>query len=67
MNESTIVAAMLFSAIGFGYFIYGRKQRRTVPFVSGIGLFAIPYLIDSNLLLLGAGAVLLALPFLVKI
>ncbi len=67
MNESTLVAAMLFSAIGFGYFIYGRKQRRTVPFLSGIGLFAIPYLIDSNFLLMCAGAVLLALPFLVKI
>jgi len=67
MNESTMVAAVLFSAIGFGYFIYGRKQRRTVPFLSGIGLFAIPYLIDSNLLLMCAGAVLLALPFLVKI
>ena len=67
MNESTLFSAVLFSDIGFGYFMYGRKQRRVVPFVSGIGLCAIPYLTDSNLLLIGAGAVLLAAPLLIRV
>jgi hypothetical protein len=67
MNESTLLASFLFGTVGIGYFVYGRKQGRVVPFASGIGLFAIPYLIDSNLLLMCAGAVLLALPFLVKV
>ena len=67
MNDSTLFAAVVFSAVGFGYFMYGRKQRRVAPFASGIGLCAIPYMIDSNLMLMGTGAVLLAVPFLIKI
>jgi hypothetical protein len=67
MNDSTLFAAVVFSAVGFGYFMYGRKQRRVAPFASGIGLCAIPYMIDSNLMLMGAGAVLLAVPFLIKV
>jgi hypothetical protein len=54
---------MLFGAVGFGYFMYGRKQSRTVPLLCGIGLFVMPWIISSLFPLLAAGAVLMALPY----
>jgi len=58
---------MLFGAVGFGFFIYGRKQKAVVPFIVGIALFIIPYFIPNVYMLVIAGAVLVALPYFVRI
>jgi len=50
---------LLFSAAGAGYFIYGKKQRATVPFVCGLVLMVYPYFVSSNLLLVIIGIVLM--------
>ncbi|MFP6816331.1 MAG: hypothetical protein VB948_05795 [Pseudomonadales bacterium] len=67
MDESKLLWGLLFGSIGFGYLIYGRKQRTVVPFVAGIALMASPYFIETTVLLLLAGMVLLALPFVIKL
>lgn len=57
---------VIFGSIGFGFFLYGKKQNVIIPIISGIGLMAIPYLISSALVLVSTGIVLMALPFVVK-
>jgi len=56
---------MLFSAFGFGYFMYGRKQQKTVALLSGIGLMVLPYFIDGNTMLALCFALIVA-PFVVR-
>ncbi len=42
MSASLLLWGVLFSSIGLGYFIYGKKQNATVPLVCGIALMIIP-------------------------
>lgn len=67
MTAGTLIAGLLLSAVGFGYFLYGRRQRRAVPFISGLGLLAIPFLLDSMVAMLVTAGVLAALPFVLKL
>ncbi|CAA0125108.1 Uncharacterised protein [Halioglobus japonicus] len=66
-SEYHIVWAMLFGAVGFGYFWYGRKQQAAVPFVSGIALFVFPYFVSNVYALVGIGFALMALPYFIRI
>jgi len=65
-NASTLLWGVLFGSIGLGYFVYGKKQKTIIPLFCGIGLLAIPYFISNLYMLILAGIVLAALPFIVK-
>lgn len=58
---------MLFGSIGFGYFLYGKKQKAVIPLVCGITLMVFPYFISNSLALVVVGATLAALPCFVKL
>lgn len=62
-SEAALLWGLLFSSIGLAYFIYGKKQRRGVPFASGIGLMVFPVFVSNVWLMVIIGAVLLALPY----
>ncbi len=64
--ESTIWWGLLFGALGFGYFIYGKRQRMVMALTSGIVLMVFPYFVSNALLIVLIGALLLALPFLFR-
>jgi hypothetical protein len=66
-STSTLLWGMLFGAIGLGFFVYGRKQKAVIPFLSGIGLIVFPYFISNIYLLVLSGIVLIALPFIIKL
>ncbi len=66
MNASTLMWGILFGSIGFGYFMYGRKQKAVLPLLSGLGLMVFPYFITNTILLVCAGIVLVALPFVIQ-
>jgi hypothetical protein len=53
---------MLFSAIGAGYFLYGRKERSSLYLLLGVLLVAYPYFVSSLVLLLLIGVLLSAVP-----
>jgi len=57
---------MLFGAIGLGFFTYGRRQRVVSPLVVGVALFVVPYVFTNVYLLVLAGCILIALPFLLR-
>jgi len=58
---------MIFGAIGLGFLIYGKKQKAVVPLITGIALFVIPYFISNVYMLVIVGAVLVALPYFVRL
>jgi len=58
---------MLFGAIGLGFFIYGKKQKAVIPLFTGIALFIFPYFISNVYMLVIVGAILVALPYFVRI
>ena len=66
-SPASLIWQLLFSAAGAGYFIYGRKQRATVPLVCGLVLMVFPYFVSSTLLLVILGVVLMVLPYFVKV
>lgn len=58
---------MLFGAIGLGFFVYGRRQRAVVPFVTGVALLVSPYFMPNVYTLVAVGCLLIALPYFVRL
>ena len=58
---------LLFGSIGFGFFIYGKKQKAVVPLITGIVLCVVPYFIANVFALVVVGVILMAVPFFVRI
>jgi hypothetical protein len=46
-----LFASLIWGSVGFGYFIYGKKQAQWVPMVGGIAMIAASYLVSSALLM----------------
>ena len=67
MNTSLLLWSLLFSSIGLGFFVYGKKQKAVVPLLSGLGLMIYPYFVSNPLLLVAIGAALVMLPYFVRI
>lgn len=67
ITASSLFLGLLFGSVGFGFFMYGRKQRTGVPLVCGLALMVVPYFIPNPWLLFLVGAVLVAIPYFVRI
>ncbi len=57
----------LFSAIGAGFFLYGRRQTAVVPLACGLALMVYPYFVDDVVMTVVIGVVLVVVPFIVKV
>ncbi|MDV7643875.1 amino acid transport protein [Acinetobacter baumannii] len=66
MNPTQLFLGVIFSSIGLGYFLYGKKQKMTVPFTAGLVLMIFPYFIESNVLLSGIGTLLSVIPYFLR-
>lgn len=66
-DSGSLIWGVLFGAIGLGFLVYGRRQRAVVPLLSGIGLCIVPYFVSSVFALVSIGALLIALPFFVRV
>jgi hypothetical protein len=58
----TLLWSVFFGSIGFGYFIYGKKQSHAVARYTGISLMVYPYFIQNVTALVIVGFMLLLLP-----
>lgn len=65
MTPTTLLIGIVTSAIGVGYFIYGKRQTKYAPLLAGLALCIYPYFIDSVTLLVVIGVALTAVPFFV--
>ncbi len=67
MSASLLLWGVLFSSIGLGYFIYGKKQNATVPLVCGIALMIIPYFITSVMAMVLLCTALVTVPYFIRL
>jgi hypothetical protein len=68
MDIGTILMlSVLFSSIGAGYFIYGKKQQQCVPLLTGIALCVYPYFLSNGSAIVVVGILLTTIPWLIKI
>jgi hypothetical protein len=65
-DPARLLFIVLVSAVGFGYFRYGRKQQHLIASLCGIGLMAYPYLIHGMFWLVVLGLVMMAGPFVIR-
>jgi len=65
-GHTDIFWAMLFGAIGSGYFVYGKKQQHLSALACGIGLVLFPWFVSGGWLTFLIGAVLTAIPWLLR-
>ena len=66
MSTSSLLWGLLFGSVGFGFFIYGKKQKSVVPLVCGLVLMVFPYFISNVVLLVAIGITLVAVPYFVR-
>jgi hypothetical protein len=66
-DEALLLWGVVFSSLGLGYFIYGKKQGAPVPLVCGLVLMVYPYFISSTLVLVARGMVLAAIPYFIRL
>jgi predicted membrane protein len=67
MDMTLLLWGVLFSSIGMGFFIYGRKQRVIVPLLCGLALMIYPYFIPNAIVLVVIGVVLTAVPYFLRL
>jgi hypothetical protein len=66
-STAGLLWSVLFSSFGMGFFMYGKKQKSSVPFVCGVALMIYPYFVTNTLLLILIGVLLIITPYFVKI
>ncbi|TXJ08930.1 MAG: amino acid transport protein [Acinetobacter sp.] len=66
MNVAQFMLGVVFSAIGFGYFLYAKKQKMSVPFICGIVLMLLSYFIDNTVILTIIGLAVSAMPYFLR-
>ena len=67
MSTALLLWGVVFSSVGLGYFVYGKRQRAPIPLVVGLALMVYPYFVGSTWLLVGIGAALMAVPYFVRL
>lgn len=67
MDTASLLWGLLFSSIGLGYFIYGKKQQRPVPLLCGLSLMVYPYFVSGHILIVAIGGMLSAIPYFIRL
>jgi hypothetical protein len=49
-DSSTLIASLIWGAVGMGFFIYGRKQQEWIPCLGGIAIIAVSYFVMDSAL-----------------
>ncbi len=62
-DSTNLIVNVLAGIVGVAYFMYGKKQQKLVPLISGVGLIVLPYVIDDNTVLICVCVGLAIAPF----
>ena len=49
LNASFLFASLIWGGIGMGFFVYGKKQRASLPLYGGVLMMGLSYIISSAL------------------
>lgn len=66
INTSLMLWGLLFGCVGFGYYLYGKKQGHAVVKYTGIALMVFAYFFADTIMLVVVGIVLILLPRFIK-
>lgn len=58
LSPGTLVASLVVSTAGFGFFLYGKKQLRLPQVVVGVVMMGFPYVVTSPLAIWAIGGTL---------
>lgn len=50
-STNSLLASLVWGSVGFGYFVYGKKQGSWIPMVGGVLMMVLSYLVSSALLM----------------
>ena len=67
MDTALMLWGMLFSMIGIGFFMYGKRQKALVPLICGLVLMIYPYFVSSAIVMVVVGVLLMAVPYFIEI
>lgn len=62
MDTAILVWGLIFSSIGIGYFIYGRRQSNMAVRWCGLALILYPYLMTDALTMVAVGVGIMLIP-----
>ncbi len=66
MDTTALFVGVIFGALGMGYIVYGRKQRKGIALLSGFVLCGLPWFVSNIYLLLITSLVFAVLPFVIR-
>ena len=66
VTTAWLLWGIVFSALGLGYFVYGKRQKNPVILWTGVGLMVYPCFVGNTYVLVGVGIALTALPFIFR-
>ena len=66
LDPGYLFAALFWGSVGFGFFIYGKKQKSAVPLVCGILLMSASYFARTPLSLSLFGIAIVAAIYILK-
>jgi uncharacterized membrane protein len=61
LDGNALIAGFMISTVGFGFFLYGKKQQRPPQLAAGLILMIYPYFISSVPWMLAVAALLFGL------
>jgi Na+/H+-dicarboxylate symporter len=67
MNSTTLLISVFAGCFGLAYFVYGKRQAKVIPLLSGICLCVIPYFIENTTINIFVFLALIIAPFVIKI
>ena len=65
-SESGLLLSVLFGAIGLGYCVYAKQQRKGMALLAGVGLMVFPYFVSNLWASLLIGALLILAPWFLR-
>jgi hypothetical protein len=63
---TTLLVSMLFSSIGAGYVMYGKKHHQIAPLLTGFVLCVSPCFLSNGYAIVVVGVLLTAVPWLLR-
>jgi hypothetical protein len=66
LNIPSLVSSLIFSSIGLGYFLYGKRQQEFLFLFTGLALMVYPYVVSGTATVTTVGLVLSAGPFVAR-
>ena len=62
-STALMIWGVVFSSIGLGFFIYGRRQNNFIVLMCGVLLMIYPYFVTNTYILVLIGLVIIAVPY----